>query len=165
MPEFQPVAPTHRPIARGPCLRSRASKMIRTCKSLRRQKIISGGTSMRSHFGLSNGSRPTISPPRAPYSPEANFIRKSSAVAFGKRATPTPPLCPSRLARVAAVHCQRRTMFMCGRSIVRSSREASAPQGLLLDEKLLARSLPLSRRHNRWRVHSVLSFFPAFSAM
>ena len=39
-------------------------------------------------------------------------------------------------------------------------RVTGAGQGLFLDEKLLARSLPLLRRHNRWRVHGVLSFFP-----
>ena len=37
-------------------------------------------------------------------------------------------------------------------------RVTGARQGLLLDEKLLARSLPLLRRHNRWRVHDVQSF-------
>src|SRR5271166_5689805 len=40
-------------------------------------------------------------------------------------------------------------------------RVTGAGQGLLLDEKLLARSLPLLRRHNRWGVHGALSVFPA----
>src|SRR6202043_3548603 len=38
-------------------------------------------------------------------------------------------------------------------------RVAGAGQGLLLDEKLLARSLPLLRRHNRRRVHGELALF------
>jgi hypothetical protein len=42
-------------------------------------------------------------------------------------------------------------------------RVTGAGQGLLLDEKLLARSLPLLRRHNRWRVHGVPSSFHRFS--
>ena len=80
---------------------------------LRRQKIISGGTSMRSHFVLSNGSRPTISPPPARYSPEANFDHKRvvswhleivapSTVSLRKQALSQRP---SRLARVAAPRC------------------------------------------------------------
>jgi len=39
-------------------------------------------------------------------------------------------------------------------------RVTGVGQGLLLDEKLRARSLPLLRRHNRWRVHGALSFVP-----
>src|SRR5580698_1601714 len=37
-------------------------------------------------------------------------------------------------------------------------RVTGAGQGLLLDEKLGVRGLPLLRRHNRWHVHGVLSF-------
>src|SRR6202023_3069348 len=36
-------------------------------------------------------------------------------------------------------------------------RVARAGQGLLLDEKLLARSLPRLRRDDRWRAHGALS--------
>src|SRR5882762_6355428 len=42
-------------------------------------------------------------------------------------------------------------------------RVTGAGEGLLLDEKLLARSLPLLRRHNRWRFHGVLFLSPTFS--
>src|ERR1041385_2493429 len=38
-------------------------------------------------------------------------------------------------------------------------RVTGAGVGLLLDEKLFARSLPLPRRHDRWRLHGVSPWF------
>ena len=57
--------------------------------------------------------------------------------------------------RVCLIHRDPRHSPSLGRQ-----RVAGAGQTLFLDEKLLARGVPLLRRHDRWCVHDVRSCFP-----